>query len=211
IRLFREHEQSERVSASGSAPRFSVPLARAGDGACGESPELLAQNTDVTIGLLGTVLVAVWPGPPSLEALELLDRQMHGASERLGSGLAYLAIVEGSTSTPTLEARKKITHMLRQHSKHYGVYPHVLLGGFSWIARPIMAGLALLAGIPAPMPFFGSVERASSWLVSGYLRESLLDVQVLVGGTNALRATAARHSEAQRAGSARAKAAARST
>ena len=192
VRLFRDQDEPRRVNAT-PVPRISVPPAATSGAARNELLRVLARSSDVTIGLLGPVIVAVWPGPPTLDALALLDEQLIGAAARLGSGLAYLAIVEASTSTPSLAARQQITQMLRRHASHYGVYPHVLLGGLSWIARPIMAGLALLAGIPSAMPFFGSLERAATWLATGYLRHGGLDVPTLVSATNELRALAAAH------------------
>jgi RNA polymerase sigma factor (sigma-70 family) len=190
MRSFREHEA--RRSAQKLAEQVVAPRALAVEPPGGASSQLLAQNADITVGRVGPVLVAVWPGPPTLEALTLLDEHMRDAARRLGSGLVYLAVVEASTSTPNLAARQKITAMLEHHARDYGVYPHVLLGGFSWIVRPIMAGLALLAGAPGSMPFFGSVERAAAWLVSGYLRGGSLTADTLESAVAELRSLAAR-------------------
>ncbi len=194
IRLFREHEAPPAGMANLTQARVARPTLATGSEAHGASSQLLAQNSEITIGLVGSVLVAVWPGRPTLDALELLDQHLLQTSTRLGSGLAYLAIVEASTSTPTLEARQKITHMMKRHTPSYEVYPHVLLGGFSWIVRPIMSGLALLAGIPS-VPFFLSVERAAAWLASDGARAPRLDVAALIRGANELRERAARSPE----------------
>jgi hypothetical protein len=190
VRSFREHEA--RRSAPKAAEPIPLPRALTAKHASSASSQLLAQNADITVGLVGPVLVAVWPGPPTLEALNLLDEHMRSTTRRLGSGLVYLAVVEASTSTPSLAARQKITAMLEHLARDYGVYPHVLLGGFSWIVRPIMAGLALLAGAPGSMPFFGSVERAAAWLVSGYLRGGSLTPGTLERAVAELRSRAAR-------------------
>jgi RNA polymerase sigma-70 factor, ECF subfamily len=187
-RLFQRLEQPQFSAAA--APRFLVPPAASTGREAPLALEVLAIGTDIGIGLVGPVVVAVWPGPPTLEALSLLDEQVLKAVNRLGSGLVYLAIVEASTSTPTLEARQKITRMLRDHSKDFGVYAHVLLGGFSWIARPIMAGLSQLAGIPAPTPFFGSIQRASSWLTAGYLRGTSASSEAITRAIEELRVVA---------------------
>ncbi|HEY3667043.1 MAG TPA: hypothetical protein VGL19_13615, partial [Polyangiaceae bacterium] len=133
---------------------------------------------------------AVWPGPPTLEALSLLDSEMCRAVQTQGNGLAYLSIVESTTSTPSFEARQLISSMLKRYSVNYGVFPHVLLGGFSWLARPIMAGLAFLSGVQLPMPFFASVERAAAWLTTGYLRESSLEDSDIIAAVQLLRALA---------------------
>jgi RNA polymerase sigma factor (sigma-70 family) len=188
-RLFQRLEQPP--IPSNGAPRFLVPSVTSTGREAPLSLEVLAIGADISIGLVGPVLVAVWPGPPTIEALTLLDEQILKAVCRLGSGLVYLAIVEASTSTPSLEARQKITRMLREHSEDFGVYVHVLLGGFSWIARPIMAGLSLLAGIPAPTPFFGSIQRASNWLTAGYLRSTTGNSEAITRAIQELRVVAA--------------------
>lgn len=190
VRSFLEHEARRSVPNPKEAEPILLPRALSDHQAGSASSQLLAQNADITVGLVGPVLVAVWPGPPTLDALNLLDEHMRSAARRLGSGLVYLAVVEASTSTPNLAARQKITAMLEHHARDYGVYPHVLLGGFSWIVRPIMAGLALLAGAPGSMPFFGSVERAAAWLLSGYLRGGSLTAETLESAVAELRSVA---------------------
>jgi RNA polymerase sigma factor (sigma-70 family) len=188
-RLFQRLEPPQRSASA--APRYRVPPAASIDREAALELEVLAIGADISIGLVGPVLLAVWPGPPTLEALTLLEEQIWVAVKRLGSGLVYLAIVEATTSTPSLEARQKITRMLRDHSKNFGVYAHVLLGGFSWIARPIMAGLSLLAGVPAPTPFFSNVQRASSWLTAGYLRNAPTNGEAITRAIQELRVVAA--------------------
>jgi hypothetical protein len=92
--------------------------------------------------------------------------------------------------------------MLKRYSVNYGVFPHVLLGGFSWIARPIMAGLAFLSGVQLPMPFFASVERAAAWLTAGYLSESSIEDLEIVTAVQHLRSIAAANAAAAASGSA---------
>lgn len=188
-RLFRAQEQ-ESAQAS-PLVRFSMPTA-AGERVHTAPAQFLGRTPDIVVGRVGAVLIAVWPGPPTLEALELLDEHMRATSRELGSGLVYFSVVESTTSTPSLEARKKITSMLKEHSEKFGVYPHALLGGFSWIARPIMAGLTLLAGVPGSMPFFTSVERAAAWINAGYLRGDRAAEASIVQAVAELRAIAAK-------------------
>jgi len=169
--------------------RFAVPAA-AGEQVRTVPPRLLGKTRDVVIGRVGAVLIAVWHGVPSVEALLLLGEHMHATAREFGTGLVYLSIVEGAAGTPSLEARQLITRMLQELAESFGVYPHVLLGGFSWIARPIMAGLARLAGVPGSMPFFTSVERAAAWINAGYLHGSLEDQAAIVRAVAELRALA---------------------
>jgi RNA polymerase sigma factor (sigma-70 family) len=198
-RLFREHEPSREAMGSRSSGTYAVPDPARGAQVDARTLLALGGNADIEIGQIGSVLLAVWPGAPTLGALTLLDEQLHAAVTRCGGGLVYLAVVESTTSAPALAARKKIASMLKEHSTTFGVYPHVLLGGFSWIARPIMAGLAFLTGVPLPMPFFGSVERAATWLCAGYLQDSALEAEDIVRGTLQLQALASARRTAREA------------
>jgi len=170
--------------------RFAVPAA-ASARVRREPARFLGKTEDVVIGRVGAVLVAVWPGAPTVEALTLLGELMHATSREFGTGLVYLSIVEQTTSTPSLEARKLIIRMLQEQADNVGVYPHVLLGGMSWIVRPIMAGLAFLSGVPGSMPFFTNVERAAAWINAGYLRGTPDDQAAIVQAVTDLRAIAA--------------------
>jgi RNA polymerase sigma-70 factor, ECF subfamily len=183
-RLFREHSPVRRIfepSTPSTPEPASVERARA------VALKILGSAGDISVGLIGAVLIAFFRGPPTLDSLALLDEQLDVAVSLSGTGLVYLAVVEASPRMPTLEARKKVAHMLNRHSKAYGVCPHVLLGDFSSFVRPIMAGLAFLSGVPLAMPFFASVERAAAWLSSGYLRKNPVPEADLVAAVQALR------------------------
>jgi RNA polymerase sigma-70 factor (ECF subfamily) len=183
-RLFHEHSSVRRIfePVAPSAPE-PASAERAGESAF----QILGSAGDISVGLIGTVLIAFFRGPPALDSLALLDEQMDAAVRLTGSGLVYLAVIDASPRMPTLEARKKVAHMLKRHSKAYGVFPHVLLGGFSSFVRPIMAGLAFLSGVPLAMPFFASVERAAAWLAAGYLRQNPVAEADLLAAVQALR------------------------
>ena len=182
-RLFREHSPVRRLFQPSAPTPEPAPAERAK----AEKLNMLGASADISVGLIGAVLIAFFRGPPTLDSLALLDEQLDAAVKLSGPGLVYLAVVEASPRMPTLEARKQVAHMLKRHSTAYGVFPHVLLGGFSSFVRPIMAGLAFLSGVPLTMPFFTSVERAGTWLASGYLRNNPIAEADLVTAVQALR------------------------
>lgn len=183
-RLVREHSPVRRFFES-SVPSAPEPatVERARDTAFTS----LGSAGDISVGLIGPLLIACFRGPPALDSLTHLDEQMDAAVRLNGPGLVYLAVVDASPRMPTLEARKKVAQMLKRHSAGYGVFPHVLLGGFSSFVRPIMAGLAFLSGVPLAMPFFTSVERAAAWLSAGYLRKNPVSEADLLAAVQALR------------------------
>jgi hypothetical protein len=129
---------------------------------------MLAKHATVSIGLVGNVVITVWPGAATLEALELLDVQFARAIEICGGSFAYLAVVEANSRPPNLVARQKIVSMLEQHAQHIRAYAAALQGGAAWIARPIMTGLSLLARPSFPMQFFNGVPAAARWLAESH-------------------------------------------
>lgn len=129
-----------------------------------DSFRILATHSAISVGMVGSVVLAVWPGPATLEALELLDVQFARALEICGDGFAYLAVVGANARPPNLPARQKIVSMIQEHAQHIRVYATALQGGTAWIARPIMTGLSLLARPPFPIHFFNGVPSAAHWL-----------------------------------------------
>jgi hypothetical protein len=174
----------------GSAPP-PAPLERSGPPR--ESPtsapgfELLIEDPSIRVGLVGSVVIAIWPGAASVHALERLDEAFQQAVARCRGGFAYLAVVEATTRPPDLAARQKIVAMIEAHSNHIRVYATALLGGAAWIARPVMTGLSLLARPPFPMQYFNGVPLAAEWLCEKHPRLSNVSVGTLIETTEHLR------------------------
>lgn len=149
--------------------------------------ELLIDDPTIRVGLVGSVVIAIWPGVASVHALELLDRAFAQALSSCGGGFAYLAVVEATTRPPDLAARQKIVAMIEAHSSHIRVYATALLGGAAWIAQPIMTGLSLLARPPFPMQYFNGVPLAAEWLCEKHARLSNVGATTLIETTERLR------------------------
>lgn len=150
----------------------------------------------LTVGLLGSVVIGVWPGPASVEALELLDRQFSRALETCDDGFAYLAVVEASTRPPARPGREKIVALLREYAPHIRIYATALHGGLSWIVKPVMTGLSFLARPPFPMEFFTGTAPAAAWLCAHYPVPAPIEATRLTAAAEQLRAL----SPAQQAG-----------
>lgn len=152
-----------------------------------EAFRVLARHPAVSIGLIGSVVVTVWPEAATLEALELLDVELARALSLCGGGFAYLAVVEANSRPPNLVARQKIVALLEQHAQHIQVYAAALQGGAAWIARPIMTGLSFLARPPFPMQFFNGVAPAARWLAESYPHLTHATAPEIIEGTEQLR------------------------
>lgn len=148
---------------------------------------LLARHPAVNVGLVGSVLIAVWPGAATLEALELVEQQLDRAAELCGGSAAFFAVVEASTRPPDLAGRRKLVAMLQDPRRRISVYAAALEGGGAWIARPIMSALAFLARPRFAMQYFEGVPRAASWLARNYPELTLSHEAALLAAVSALR------------------------
>jgi RNA polymerase sigma factor (sigma-70 family) len=178
---------SERIHAPTSRP-LGVRLAQAD--ALPRSPSEfreLARHPAVNLGLVGSVLIAVWPGAATLEALEVVETQLARAAEICAGSVAFLAVVEASTRPPNLQARKKLIAFLEDPRRRISVYAAALEGGAAWLARPIMSGLAFLARPRFAMQYFEGVPLAARWLLESYPQLTLTREAALLHAISMLR------------------------
>jgi RNA polymerase sigma-70 factor, ECF subfamily len=134
--------------------------------------EVVCVTPGVTIGLVGNVVVTVWPGAANLAAIETLATVGRTLIDRCGGKIAYLASVEDSVRPPELAARKRIVELLDAEGPNILAYATVMSGKGAWIVRPIMSGLLVLSRPRFPMQFFGSVSNAAHWLCTRYALDS---------------------------------------
>jgi RNA polymerase sigma factor (sigma-70 family) len=130
--------------------------------------EVVSVTTGLTIGLVGNVIVAVWPSAADLASIETLAAVGPGLIERCGGKVSYLASVEGAVRPPELPARKRIVELLDVMGPSVLAYATVMVGKAAWLVRPIMSGLLVLARPRFPMQFFASVPDAARWLCGRY-------------------------------------------
>lgn len=174
----RSRASGERVAQADNPPRNASEF------------RVLLRHPAVNVGLVGSVLIAVWPGAATLEALELLELEMARASEICAGRIAFFAVVEASTRPPDLPARKKLIAMLQDPAGGLSVYAAALEGGAAWLARPIMSGLAFLARPRFAMQYFEGVPRAARWLVECHPQLTLISETELLDAVGRLRTEA---------------------
>jgi len=153
---------------------------------------VLARHPAVNMGLVGSVLIAVWPGAATLEALEVVEQQLSRAAEICAGSVAFFAVVEASTRPPNLQARKKLIAFLEDPRRRMSVYAAALEGGAAWLVRPIMSGLSFLARPRFAMQYFEGVPRATRWLVESYPRLTLTSEAALLHAVSMLRSPSER-------------------
>jgi len=126
--------------------------------------QVIDVTRDVNIGMVGNVVLTTWPGPASLGAMQRLWEVVSDLIETCGGRFTYLATVSAATRPPGLEARKLIVDLLKTFGPHCDAYGTALEGGMSWIVKPVMTGLAMLARPQFPMRFSAGVQAASTWI-----------------------------------------------
>lgn len=132
--------------------------------------EVVTVTPNLSMGLLGNIVIAIWPGVADLESIELLSTEGPKLIDRCGGKIGYLSVVESDVRPPPLPARQRIVRALDEMGPHVLAYATILLGGMAWIARPIMSGLVVLSRPRFPMRFFSSMSSGSDWLCAHYAR-----------------------------------------
>ena len=185
-----------RLSALIGTGRIQAPAFRAPGGRGAQTDSLprnasefrvLARHPAVNVGLAGSVLIAVWPGAATLDALEIVEQQLARAAEICAGSVAFFAVVEASTRPPNLQARKRLIAFLEDPRRRISVYAAALEGGAAWLARPIMSGLAFLARPRFAMQYFEGAPRAVHWLVESYPQLTMTSEAALLHAVDMLR------------------------
>jgi RNA polymerase sigma-70 factor, ECF subfamily len=172
------HALGERAAEADTPPRTASEFRE------------LARHPAVNVGLVGGVLIAVWPGAATLEALEVVEQQLERVAEICGGSVAFFAVVGASTRPPNQEARKKLVAMLQDPRRRVSVYAAALEGGAAWLVRPIMSGLAFLARPRFAMQYFEGVSPAARWLAESHPHLTLTSEAALHHAVSMLRAEA---------------------
>lgn len=156
----------DEQGASAPRPGKERPTEHSPEGAPGYARELevVTVAPNLNLGLVGNIVIAIWPGVADLESIELLATEGPKLIDRCGGKIGYLSVVESTVRPPPLPARQRIVRALDEMGPHVLGYATVLLGGMALIARPIMSGLAVLSRPRFPMRFFSSVSSGSDWL-----------------------------------------------
>jgi len=126
--------------------------------------QVIDVTRDVSIGLVGNVMLTVWPGPATLGAMKRLWDVISDLLETCGGRFAYLATVAAATRPPAADARRMIVDLLKVFGPTCDAYGTALEGGMSWIVRPVMTGLARLTRPQFPMRFLSGVPAAAAWI-----------------------------------------------
>jgi RNA polymerase sigma-70 factor, ECF subfamily len=142
------------------APTFSAPGVRPAqvDTLPSHSSEfrVLARHPAVNLGIVGSVLIAVWPGAATLEALEVVEQQLTRAAEICGGRPAFFAVVEASTRPPNLQARKKLIAILEDsRACSMSVYAAALEG------HAVLRGRAASGALVGRAPSAADVDQRS--------------------------------------------------
>jgi RNA polymerase sigma-70 factor (ECF subfamily) len=161
-------QTGDAAQRSGPEP----PVTRPSEGSPDYSRELeiTTLTPNLQIGLMGNVVIAIWPGIADLESIELLATEGPKLIRRCGGQIGYLSVVESTVRPPPFPARQRIVRALDAMGPHVLGYATILLGGGAWIARPIMSGLVVLSRPRFPMRFFSSIAAGSDWLCAHYAR-----------------------------------------
>jgi RNA polymerase sigma-70 factor (ECF subfamily) len=162
-KLFRERmprrERSTPVSPRSELAEPAPPASWLSD-----RLQVIDVTPDVNIGLIGNAFLTTWHQAATLDAMTRLWSAITDLIESCDGRFTYLATVSAATRPPPLDARRKIVDLLKAFGPLCDAYGTALEGGLSWIARPIMIGLASLTRPRFPMKFKTGVSAAANWI-----------------------------------------------
>lgn len=156
--------QSRRPSQAPAAPSLASSDLVSPASWLGDRLQVITVIRDINIGVVGNTILTIWTGPVTLTAMKALEGALYDLVENFGGRFTYLATVGANIRPPPLDARKMIIELLRTFQPICDAYATALEGGMSWIARPIMTGLAALTRPAFPMRFFSGLPAATEWL-----------------------------------------------
>jgi hypothetical protein len=116
----------------------------------------------------GTVLLLLWTGEPTVDALEWVDATIAAETKRWERGVA-LQIIDPSAGTPGLEARGRIQALYRRELRAGRRLVTAPLGDSlrHSVLRALIRGMALVAGKTAHVSVASTLEDAYAAALEG--------------------------------------------
>lgn len=117
------------------------------------------------VSSLGSLLICVWRGPASDDAMQALAEIVFAHARAWPSGIRYHCIIEATSSPPTQEGRAMMSWVMGTLGKSFSAYANTVEGE---VLMPIVSSLInaclWLARTSFPVRYFSELEPALAWL-----------------------------------------------
>lgn len=172
-KLLRGRAALRRALASSSWRQSSTPVSTSDLGASKAATVWVAQAPDARVlsdgktclATVGHVVIAMWRGHCSSEGLDELFATMRAHARRYPDGIAYLSVVEGSSTPPDHEGRAMIVRAARELGP-------TIKANATWIessprielVAAVLNATMFLARANVDTRYFGELDSALGWL-----------------------------------------------
>jgi RNA polymerase sigma-70 factor (ECF subfamily) len=117
------------------------------------------------ISTLGNVVIAMWRGPASNEALQVVIENMIAIAHAYPEGMRYLCVVEGTSTPPTREGRAMITWVAKKLGTRVKAAGSAVEGaGLMSLVPALMNTCLFLARSPVNQRFFRDLDTTLEWM-----------------------------------------------
>ena len=119
----------------------------------------------ISMCTLEDVVLVVWRGPSTMDALRALIGTLHAQLEQYPDGVRYFAVVERSSTPPDREGRDLTVRAARELGpKLKAIATWVEGSARIEIAAALLNATLFLARSSTESRYFGNLERAMAWL-----------------------------------------------
>jgi len=145
------------------------------------------QQHDFAVGVFGSVVVVVWRGAVTSDAVSAVESVLERTAARSSQPIAFITVAQFKAPVPATEVRERIVQCYRRLGTKLGCVAQVVEGEGFWAcaARCFIAGIGMLANHERPMSVFGEVLPALEWTARAL--PASVDQPAVVNGLGELR------------------------
>jgi len=127
-----------------------------------------ADNSAFAARAFGPVVVVVWRGVMTPEAVEDVGALLHRTASRHPAGIAFVTIAGFRAPIPSAEVRQRVVEIYSELGSTLTAVAQVVEGDGFWASAALcfIAGIGLLHRHTHANKVFGDVGEASEWVAS---------------------------------------------
>jgi hypothetical protein len=125
-----------------------------------------AAHKDWALGETGPLMVVVWRGQPTEQALLHVNERIWEITQRRPGDCAFITIIERNSPAPSAPLRKLAMEGLTRPGKALSCKVAVIEGHElrNALTRAVLTGMALLRPQDQPTKFFKNTQEMASWV-----------------------------------------------
>jgi serine/threonine protein kinase len=146
--------------------------------------QTLHDDENLRAGRIGDVVVIRWRKPPTIVAVEAMDRAIARAIRELGGACMIMPVIDAAMRAPEEDARRSLARSIARFDTSVVAVAYVVRGeGFQAAAlRSAITGLMLVARPSHPTKVFAALHEGAAWLQTRRLHPLAERAEEVVAG-----------------------------